>query len=82
MKINWKVRFKNKIWVVGFLGTIVAFIYQILGMFDVVPSISKEQIIQLFGIIVNILVGFGVLIDPTTRGMSDSDRAMTYNRPR
>ena len=35
MKINWKVRLKNKTWLLAFLGAIAAFIYQIMGMLDI-----------------------------------------------
>lgn len=81
MKINWKVRFKNKIWLVTFLSAIIAFIYQILSMFEIVPAISQENIIQVLMIIINLLVGLGVLIDPTTQGINDSNRAMRYTEP-
>lgn len=81
MKINWKVRFKNKVWLVTFLSAIIAFIYQILSMFEIVPAISQENIIQVLMIIINLLVGLGVLIDPTTQGINDSNRAMRYMEP-
>lgn len=82
MKINWKVRFKNKTWLVTFLIAILAFVYQILGMFDIVPAITQDMATQLIAAVVNILVAFGVVIDPTTSGASDSQQAMTYNEPK
>lgn len=82
MKINWKVRFKNKTWLITFLITILAFIYQILGMFDIVPPITQDMATQLITIIVNMLVAVGVVIDPTTAGTSDSEQAMTYEEPK
>ena len=42
-----------------------------LGMFDVVPTISQDQIINLTSIVINILVGLAVVVDPTTEGISD-----------
>lgn len=81
MKINWKVRFKNKTWLLGFIATIVAFIYQILAQFNVVAPISHDEVINIVGIIINLLVGLGVLIDPTTKGFKDSTRAMRYTEP-
>ena len=78
MKINWKARFKNKAFVVTFVTLLVTFVYQILGLFGIVPSISEESIVNVLTIFVNVLATFGVLVDPTTDGMSDSDRAMTY----
>ena len=81
MKINWKVRFKNKTWLLAFIGVIVAFIYQILGLFGVVPAVTEDYIIQLATLIINGLVAIGVLQDPTTEGISDSQKALTYDRP-
>lgn len=78
MQINWKARFKNKAFLVIFATTIVAFVYQMLGLFGIVPKVSEELIIELIGIIINLLVALGIVIDPTTEGISDSDRAMTY----
>jgi len=81
MKINWKVRFKNKTWLVAFLGAIVAFVYQMLGAFGIVPSVSEDNVTQVIGIFINLLVGLGIVVDPTTQGISDSKRALGYTEP-
>lgn len=80
--INWKVRFKHKPFLVAFFTTIVAFIYQMLGIFEIVPAISQDQVVQLIGLVINILVGVGVVADPTTAGMGDSNQALEYTEPR
>lgn len=82
MKINWKVRFKNKTWLITFLIAVLAFVYQILGMFDVVPPVTQDMATQLITIVVNILVAVGVVIDPTTAGASDSEQALKYDKPK
>ncbi len=82
MKINWKVRFKNKTWLITFLIAVLAFVYQILGMFDIVPPVTQDMATQLIAAVVNILVAIGVVIDPTTSGASDSQQALTYNEPK
>lgn len=82
MKINWKVRFKNKTWLITFLIAVLAFVYQILGMFDVVPPVTQDMATQLITIVVNILVAVGVVIDPTTSGASDSQQALKYDEPK
>lgn len=81
MKINFSIRFKNKQWLVTFVTTVVAFGYQILGMFEVVPKVSEDQITNLATMIINLLAVVGVIIDPTTKGVKDSDRAMNYVKP-
>lgn len=78
MKINWKIRLKNKTFIVSFVTVVLSFIYQILGLFDVVPKFSQSDVVNYVSMIVNLLVGLGVLVDPTTKGVNDSDRAMNY----
>lgn len=82
MNINWKVRFKNKAWLVTFLAAILAFVYQILGMFEIVPPVTQDMAVQLVTVIINILVAVGVVIDPTTAGTGDSKQAMGYQEPK
>lgn len=74
MKINWKIRFKNKTWLTTFFATLVTFVYQVLSMFEVVSPISQDTIIQLIGLILNVLVGLGVILDPTTKGLFDTEK--------
>lgn len=80
--VNWKVRFKNKIWLTTFICAIVAFVYQLLSMLEVTPKISEDTIVQLVSLILNVLVGVGIIQDPTTTGLSDSKQALTYTEPR
>lgn len=78
MKINWKARFKNPAFVITFVTLIITFVYQVIGMFGIVPSVSEDSIINIVTMLVNVLATLGVLVDPTTAGFNDSDRAMTY----
>ena len=82
MKINWKVRLKNKTWLLAFTGAIVAFVYQILGMLGVVAPIAEDNVTQIIGLLINLLVALGIVQDPTTAGMSDSNEALTYSEPK
>lgn len=76
MKINWKVRLQNKTWLLSMAAAVLAFIYQLLGLLGIVPAVTEDQIAQLIGLAVNILVALGVVVDPTTEGISDSENAM------
>lgn len=78
MKINWKVRFKNKAFVVSFVTVVVTFVYQILSLLGITPALSESMVMNLITTVINALVMLGVLVDPTTKGIKDSDRAMTY----
>lgn len=81
MKINWKLRGQNKVTLISIIGVVVAFIYQVLGIFGIVPKISENEIIHLFSMLIDILVAVGIVVDPTTKGLSDSNRAMGYEEP-
>lgn len=79
--MNIKLRFMNKPVLLAIVLAVVAFIYQICGIVGVVPPISEEEVVQWIGLLFNILVGLGVLVDPTTKGLSDSARALCYEQP-
>ena len=78
MKINWRIRFKNRVWLLTFIGAIVAFIYQICSIIGIVPKVAEEQVMDFVKILLTLLVGLGVIVDPTTSGTADSERALTY----
>ena len=81
MKINWALRFKNKQTLAALAAAVINAAYQVLGILGVVAPISQGSLIQLVGIILTVLAGFGVIVDPTTKGASDSKRAMSYSEP-
>ena len=81
MKLNWKVRFKNKVWLGSFLSLIVGFVYSMLALFDVFPEVTQSLVLQLMNQVLTFLGLIGVIVDPTTAGLEDSDRAMGYAVP-
>ena len=81
MKINWKVRFKNKVWLGMFLSLIVGFVFNMLAMFDIYPAVTKNQVTEIITQVLTFLGLIGVLVDPTTAGIEDSKRAMSYEEP-
>ena len=81
MKINWKVRFKNPVWVTALVALIVSTVYQVLAMFDILPSITEETVMKIVAAVVQLLTMMGVMVDPTTKGLGDSDRALGYEEP-
>ena len=60
------------------LALVVSFVYDLLAMADVVPPLSQDWLMSLIQTILTLLTALGVVIDPTTDGAADSDRAMTY----
>ena len=81
MKLNWKVRFKNKVWLGSFLSLIVGFVYSMLALFDVFPEVTQSLVLQLLNQVLTFLGLIGVIVDPTTAGIGDSERAMQYIEP-
>ena len=82
MNINWKLRFQNKTTLTAVILALVALVYQVLGLFGVVPKIPQDQITTIAGMIINILCLLGIVVDPTTAGVGDSTQALTYDEPR
>lgn len=81
MKLNWKVRFKNKVWLGSFFSLIIGFVYSMLALFDVYPAVTQNLIAQILNQILTFLGLIGIIVDPTTSGFEDSNRAMTYVEP-
>lgn len=81
MKINWKVRIKNPVFWLTVIPAVIALVYTVLGLFGVVPTLSEDVIVNAVTAIITALTTVGVLVDPTTKGVGDSDRALTYEDP-
>ena len=81
MKLNWKVRFKNKVWLGSFFSLVVGFVYSLLALFDVFPAVTQNLVVQLLNQVLTFLGLIGVIVDPTTAGVGDSERAMGYSEP-
>lgn len=82
MKINWKLRLKNKVSLTAIILAIIALVYQVLGLCGITPGISENQAIEVAGMVINLLCLLGIVVDPTTDGVSDSTQALDYNAPK
>lgn len=81
MKINWKVRLRNKTWLASLLALVVTFVYNLLAMLEIAPAVTEDWVMGIISTVLTLLTALGVLIDPTTQGVQDSDRAMMYIEP-
>ena len=79
--INWKVRFKNKVWLAAFITFLVSTVYQFLAMFEIAPIITQDAVMQAVAAVLQLLSLLGVVVDPTTKGLGDSERALGYQEP-
>ena len=82
MQINWKVRFQNKTFWAGLISLVVVFIYDLLQLLEIVPTVTQSAVMQVAEGILTILGMVGVIADPTTAGVADSKQAMTYDVPK
>ena len=72
--INWKLRLKNKVTLVALFGAVFLMAQQ-FGL--EIPKNMQDGV----NTFVYILVLLGVVNDPTTAGISDSNRALDYHEP-
>ena len=85
MKINWKVRAVNPYFWIGLIAVVLASV-------GVSPesltswTILKNQLLALIGnpfaIGCVVIATIGYINDPTTRGIGDSEQALSYKKPR
>ena len=81
MKINWKVRLRNKTWLMSIIALVITFVYDLLAMLDIAPAVTEDWLMSIVQTVLTLLTALGVVIDPTTQGMGDSGRAMLYQEP-
>lgn len=78
MKINIEARMKNKVFIVSALMLLTSIVYEVLSLFGIAPSIDENAVIKVVSMMVDFLALLGVVVDPTTKGINDSERALTY----
>lgn len=81
--INWKVRFKNRAFWVALIPLILLLIMQVYAIFGISLDfgVLQQQLLDIVGTVFALLTLFGIVMDPTTEGMGDSERALGYEQP-
>jgi phi LC3 family holin len=84
MNINWKVRLKNKAFWVSAVASLLLVIQAFLAFFGVVFDFGDfgNKIYVFINCVFGFLSALGIVNDPTTAGISDSQQAMTYEEPK
>ena len=57
---------------------LISIIYKVLSLFGIAPSIDENAVLEVVSMVIDFLALLGVVVDPTTKGINDSERAMTY----
>ena len=83
-KINWKVRFRNKVWVLGFIGALFVLASAVLNLFGIHVNFAniQQNVYAVVEALFGVLVVIGVVTDGTTSGAYDSAAALTYEFPK
>lgn len=83
MKINLLVRIKNKAFWLALIPALLLVVQAVAALFgyrwDFV--VLNQQIAAVINAMFAVLAILGVVNDPTTAGVTDSDRAMGYSKP-
>jgi len=84
MQINWKLRLKSKQFWITLIPALLLLAQVTLYPFGIeVPTvIISDWAMAFINALFAVLVILGIVTDPTTEGVSDSTRAMYYDKPR
>ena len=84
MKINWKVRIKNKTFWILFIPALIMLIQSIASVFGYTLDLADVggKLIAVVEALFVVLALIGIVADPTTEGLSDSTQALTYELPK
>ena len=81
--INWRVRFANKQFWLSIIPAVLLLVQAIAAVFVYTLDFGDlgNKLITVVNAVFSVLVILGVVVDPTTQGSSDSERAMQYTKP-
>lgn len=89
MKINWKVRFKNPVFIGQLVLAIFVPILAYLGItledlttWGTVGQVLFEAISNPYVLMLVIVSVYNSITDPTVAGLSDSKQALGYEKPK
>jgi phi LC3 family holin len=82
-EINWKVRIKNKVFWIALIPAMLLLIQTGCSVFGVELDFGnlQDKLLAVVNALFAVLVILGIVADPTTEGLGDSKRAMTYEEP-
>jgi len=84
MKINWNVRMKNKAFWLALIPAVLLLTTQVCALFGIELELTwlSDQLSEIVTATFTVLAILGIVNDPTTDGLSDSEQAMTYTAPK
>lgn len=84
MNINWKVRIKNKMFWLSIVPALLLLVQVVASIFGITLELEgiQAKLLDLVNAVFAVLVILGIVADPTTAGVSDSNLAMMYETPK
>ena len=84
MKINWKVRIKNKNFWIALVPALLLLVQVVASVFGYSLELGDlgNKLLAVVNAAFAVLSILGIVTDPTTKGISDSEQAMTYTKPK
>lgn len=84
MNINWTVRFRNKAFWVSLIPAVLLLIQVVASVFGYTMDLGPlgDKLLAVVNALFSVLAILGVVNDPTTAGISDSNQALTYEVPK
>jgi len=81
--INWEVRIKNKNFWLAIIPAVILLIQAVGAVFGVTWDFGElsSKLIAVVNAVFVVLAILGIVTDPTTAGIKDSNRAMGYSEP-
>lgn len=82
--INWIVRVKNKNFWLSLIPAVLLLVQTVAAVFGYSLDFGElgNQLIAVVNAIFSVLVVLGVVVDPTTKGVGDSNQALEYKKPK
>ena len=82
--INWKVRIKNKNFWLAIIPALLLMAQTIAGVFNYAVDFGElgNRLVAVVNAVFAVLAILGVVTDPTTEGLRDSNLALTYEKPK
>lgn len=84
MKINWKVRIRNKAFWLALVPAVLLLVQAGAAVFGYTLDFGElgNRLLTFVNAVFAVLALLGIVNDPTTAGVKDSVRALTYERPK
>ena len=81
--INWEVRIKNKNFWLAIIPAVILLIQAVAAVFGFTLDFGElsSKLIAVVNAVFVVLAILGIVNDPTTSGVKDSERAMSYEQP-